>query len=56
MNDVLCYYLTRFTPDEIQQLFPLLALHKIRFRDRLKATPKEAVAVIFMRLSYLVRY
>ena len=31
MHDVLCYHLTRFTPDEIEQLLPLLRLHEIRF-------------------------
>ena len=31
MPDVLCYHLTRFTPEEIARLLPLLGLHEIRF-------------------------
>ena len=30
MNDVLCYHLTRFAPQEIARLLPLLGLHEIR--------------------------
>ena len=31
MPNVLCYHLTRFTPEEIARLLPLLGLHEIRF-------------------------
>lgn len=56
MNDDLCYHLTRFTVEEIHQLLPLLVSHEIRFRHRSQATPEEAFAVVFIRLSYPIRY
>lgn len=56
MHDVLCYHFTRFMPDEVQRILPLLGLHEIRFRNRLEATPEEAFAVVLIRLSYPMRY
>ena len=56
MHDVLCYHLTRFVPDKVQRILPLLGLHEIRFRNRLEATPEEAFAVVLIRLSYPMRY
>lgn len=56
MDDVLCYHLMRFTPQEINRFLPLLDLHETRFRNRLEATPEEALAVVLIRLSYPTRY
>lgn len=56
MEDVLCYHLTRFSPQEITRFLPFLALHEIRFRNRVVATPEEALAVVLIRLSYPTRY
>lgn len=56
MDDVLCYHLTRFSTQEINRFLPLLALHEIHFRNRLEATPEEALAVMLIRLSYPSRY
>ena len=50
MDDVLCYYLMRFMPQEINHFFPFLDFHKICFANRLEATPKEALAVFLIRL------
>lgn len=56
MQDVLCFHLTRFTPNEIHRLLPLLHFQDIRFRNRFEATPEEAFAVVLIRLSYPTRY
>lgn len=56
MNDVLCYHLTRFMPDEVQWILLLLGLHEIRFRNRLEVTPEEAFAVVLIQLLYPMRY
>ena len=53
---MLCYHLTRFTPDQIHRILPLLGLHEIHFRNRFQATAEEAFAVILIRLSYPTRY
>lgn len=54
ISNVLYFFLTRFTYNEIQQLFPHLALYRIGFWDHLKAILKEALAIVFIRLFYLV--
>lgn len=56
MQAVLCFHLTRFTPDEIHRLLLLLCLYEIRFYNRFEATPEEAFAVVLIRLSYSTRY
>ncbi len=56
MHDVLCYHLTRFTPDQIHRILPLLDLHEIHFQNRFQATAEEAFVVILIRLSYPIRY
>ena len=56
MSDILCSTLTRFTRAEIERFLPLLGLEEIRFRNRLDATPEEALAVVLIRLSYPNRY
>ena len=53
---MLYFHLTRFTPNEIHQLLPLLCLHEIRYRNCFDAIPEEAFAVILIRLLYLTRY
>lgn len=52
LSDVLYYHLTRFYPLAIQRILPLLGLEQIRFRNRLEATPEEALGLVPMRLSY----
>lgn len=56
MSDVVCCQLTRFTYEEINRFLPLLGLDEIRFRNRITATPEEALGVLLIRLSYPTRY
>ena len=56
LDEVLCYHLVRFSPEEIRRFLPLLGLETIRFRNRIQATSEEALAVILIKLSYPTRY
>lgn len=56
MSDVVCCQLTRFTYEEITRFLLLLRLDEIRFRNRIMATPEEALGVLLIRLSYPTRY
>lgn len=56
MQDVLCFHLTRFTPNKVYHLLPLLNLQDIQFRNRFEATPEEAFAIVLIRFSYPIWY
>lgn len=56
LDDVLCSSLTRFTRTELDRFLPLLGLEEIQFRNRVRATPEEALAVVLIKLSFPNRY
>lgn len=56
LDDVLCSSLTRFTRTELDRFLPLLGLEEIQFRNRVRATLEEALAVVLIKLSFPNRY
>lgn len=56
LDNVLCYHFTRFTPQEVFRILPLLRFEEIGFCNHLEAIPEEALAVVLIRLSYATRY
>lgn len=54
LDDVLCSALTRFTRAELDRFLPLLGLEEIQFRNRVRATPEEALAVVLIKLHFLI--
>lgn len=56
MDEVMCYYLMRFTPTEIGRFFPLLRLDTIHFRNCIAVLSQKTLAVVLIRLLYLTCY
>lgn len=56
MSNIVYYQLTRFTYKEIARFFFLLRLDEIRLRNRITATPEEALGVLLIRFSYSKQY
>lgn len=55
-NDIECKEFLRFTQEEIIRILAVLDLKDVKWRNRYRATPEEALCLVLYRLSYPTRY